>query len=99
MEVEFRLPGNCGTLWRMNVLRTMICVAIVLVARGAAQNVPTPQAPSPHGQVHALKVTILSTMLADRGIGEWGFAALVEVDGKKLLFDTGARPDTGRENT
>ena len=41
-----------------------------------------------------LKITIMSTMLADRGIGEWGFAALVEVDGTRILFDTGYRPDT-----
>jgi 7,8-dihydropterin-6-yl-methyl-4-(beta-D-ribofuranosyl)aminobenzene 5'-phosphate synthase len=34
-------------------------------------------------------------MLADtKGVGEWGFAALVEADGHRLLFDTGARPDT-----
>jgi 7,8-dihydropterin-6-yl-methyl-4-(beta-D-ribofuranosyl)aminobenzene 5'-phosphate synthase len=34
-------------------------------------------------------------MLADtKGLGEWGFAALVEADGHRLLFDTGARPDT-----
>jgi 7,8-dihydropterin-6-yl-methyl-4-(beta-D-ribofuranosyl)aminobenzene 5'-phosphate synthase len=34
-------------------------------------------------------------MLADaRGVGEWGFAALVEADGRRLLFDTGARPGT-----
>jgi 7,8-dihydropterin-6-yl-methyl-4-(beta-D-ribofuranosyl)aminobenzene 5'-phosphate synthase len=45
-------------------------------------------------QVHAAKITILSTMLADRGLGEWGFSALVEADGKRLLFDTGAEPDT-----
>jgi 7,8-dihydropterin-6-yl-methyl-4-(beta-D-ribofuranosyl)aminobenzene 5'-phosphate synthase len=44
--------------------------------------------------VRALKITVLSTMLADAGIGEWGFAALVEVDGKRILFDTGARPET-----
>jgi 7,8-dihydropterin-6-yl-methyl-4-(beta-D-ribofuranosyl)aminobenzene 5'-phosphate synthase len=37
-------------------------------------------------------------MLADQGIGEWGFAALVEADGKKILFDTGARPGTVLEN-
>jgi 7,8-dihydropterin-6-yl-methyl-4-(beta-D-ribofuranosyl)aminobenzene 5'-phosphate synthase len=49
-------------------------------------------------EVHSLKVTILSTMLADEGIGEWGFAALVEADGKKILFDTGARPNTVLEN-
>jgi 7,8-dihydropterin-6-yl-methyl-4-(beta-D-ribofuranosyl)aminobenzene 5'-phosphate synthase len=44
--------------------------------------------------VKALKVTVLSTMLADAGFGEWGYAALVEVDGKRILFDTGANPDT-----
>ena len=45
-------------------------------------------------KVKALKITILSTMLADRdAIAEWGFAALVEVDGKRILFDSGAHPD------
>lgn len=38
-------------------------------------------------------------MLAERDeIGEWGFAAVVEVDGHRLLFDTGARPDTVLQN-
>ena len=38
-------------------------------------------------------------MLADtKGIGEWGFAALVEADGHRLLFDTGARPETVLRN-
>jgi metal-dependent hydrolase (beta-lactamase superfamily II) len=38
---------------------------------------------------------VLSTMLtSDIGIGEWGFSALVEVIGRRTLFDTGARPDT-----
>jgi 7,8-dihydropterin-6-yl-methyl-4-(beta-D-ribofuranosyl)aminobenzene 5'-phosphate synthase len=45
-----------------------------------------------------IKVTILSTMVADDGIGEWGFAALVEVDGYRVLFDTGARPETVLHN-
>ena len=49
-------------------------------------------------EVSALKITILSTMLADDGIGEWGFAALVEADGHKILFDTGAHPNTVLEN-
>ncbi len=57
-----------------------------------APPVTTPEA------VHAAKVTILSTMLADKGIGEWGFAALVEVNGHAILFDTGARPDTVLKN-
>ena len=38
-------------------------------------------------------------MLADRaGVGEWGFAALVEADGRRILFDTGARPETVLKN-
>jgi 7,8-dihydropterin-6-yl-methyl-4-(beta-D-ribofuranosyl)aminobenzene 5'-phosphate synthase len=37
-------------------------------------------------------------MLADGGIGEWGFAAVVEADGRRILFDTGARPETVLRN-
>jgi 7,8-dihydropterin-6-yl-methyl-4-(beta-D-ribofuranosyl)aminobenzene 5'-phosphate synthase len=50
-------------------------------------------------QVKALEVVVLSTMLTDRaGVGEWGFSALVEADGHRILFDTGARPDTVLSN-
>jgi len=40
-------------------------------------------------------VDIIVTILAENsaapgGIGEWGFSALVETDGKRVLFDTGA---------
>jgi 7,8-dihydropterin-6-yl-methyl-4-(beta-D-ribofuranosyl)aminobenzene 5'-phosphate synthase len=49
--------------------------------------------------VSKLKITTLSTMLTEfRGVGEWGFAALVEADGHTVLFDTGARPDTVLRN-
>ena len=48
--------------------------------------------------VHALKITTLSTMLADTGVGEWGYSALVEVDGREILFDTGAHPDVVLRN-
>jgi 7,8-dihydropterin-6-yl-methyl-4-(beta-D-ribofuranosyl)aminobenzene 5'-phosphate synthase len=45
-------------------------------------------------RVKSLRVTILSTMLADGAeLGEWGFSALVEEDGHRILFDTGAHPD------
>ena len=54
-------------------------------------------APSGH-KVTRLEIKILSTMLADEGFGEWGFAALVEVDGRKILFDTGAHEDTVQRN-
>jgi 7,8-dihydropterin-6-yl-methyl-4-(beta-D-ribofuranosyl)aminobenzene 5'-phosphate synthase len=49
-------------------------------------------------EVTELEITILSTMLSERAIGEWGFAALVEADGRKILFDTGNKPDTVLEN-
>jgi 7,8-dihydropterin-6-yl-methyl-4-(beta-D-ribofuranosyl)aminobenzene 5'-phosphate synthase len=45
-----------------------------------------------------LKITILSTMLAQQGIGEWGFCALVEADSIKILFDAGARENTVLQN-
>ena len=45
--------------------------------------------------VSNLKITTLSTMLVNgKGIGEWGYSALIEVDGRKILFDTGSRPET-----
>ncbi|MCX2743778.1 MBL fold metallo-hydrolase [Mangrovivirga sp. M17] len=48
--------------------------------------------------VSSLKITTLSTMLANRGLGEWGYSALVEVDRKKILFDTGSKPETVLKN-
>lgn len=48
--------------------------------------------------VRQLRITILSTMLADDGLGEWGFGALVEVDGRRILFDTGAHDDVVSRN-
>jgi 7,8-dihydropterin-6-yl-methyl-4-(beta-D-ribofuranosyl)aminobenzene 5'-phosphate synthase len=51
-------------------------------------------------QIHSLKVTLLSTMLvgSTTGMGEWGFSALVEADGHRILLDTGAHPDTVLQN-
>jgi 7,8-dihydropterin-6-yl-methyl-4-(beta-D-ribofuranosyl)aminobenzene 5'-phosphate synthase len=40
-------------------------------------------------------VTILSSNLANgKTVGEWGLSALVEVDGRCILFDAGRYPDT-----
>lgn len=49
-------------------------------------------------KVSDYKITILSTMLSDFYIGEWGFSALIELDGKKILFDTGSRENTVLNN-
>jgi 7,8-dihydropterin-6-yl-methyl-4-(beta-D-ribofuranosyl)aminobenzene 5'-phosphate synthase len=69
-----------------------------LVAALAPTGTTSVLAAEPAARVRALKIQILSTMLADDGLGEWGFAALVEVDGQRILFDTGARPNTVLEN-
>jgi 7,8-dihydropterin-6-yl-methyl-4-(beta-D-ribofuranosyl)aminobenzene 5'-phosphate synthase len=56
-------------------------------------------APSPAQQARAVRVEVLSTMLtSDDGIGEWGFSAVVDVDGHRILFDTGDRPETVLNN-
>jgi 7,8-dihydropterin-6-yl-methyl-4-(beta-D-ribofuranosyl)aminobenzene 5'-phosphate synthase len=48
----------------------------------------------------SVRVVVLSTMLAEeRGVGEWGFAALVEAGGRRILFDTGKLPDTVLRNS
>ena len=54
----------------------------------------------PATQIGTLKITLLSTMLvgSPTGLGEWGFSALVEADGHRILLDTGAHPDTVLQN-
>ena len=47
----------------------------------------------------SVTVTILSSNLANGAtVGEWGFSALVEVDGRCILFDAGRYPDTVLRN-
>ena len=47
----------------------------------------------------SVTVTILSSNLADgTAIGEWGFSALVKVDGRCVLFDAGFHPQTVLRN-
>ena len=55
---------------------------------------------TPATQIGTLKITLLSTMLvgSPTGLGEWGFSALVEADGHRILLDTGAHPDTVLQN-
>jgi 7,8-dihydropterin-6-yl-methyl-4-(beta-D-ribofuranosyl)aminobenzene 5'-phosphate synthase len=65
---------------------------------GTRPKTPEQRAAAQRETANAVKVTILSTMLADQGVGEWGFAALVEHDGEALLFDTGWLPDTVLRN-
>lgn len=71
----------------------------LIVFVGSLLLATSPALKAQNHEVSALKVTVLSTMLTDLdGIGEWGFSALVEVDGRRLLFDTGARSETVLRN-
>jgi 7,8-dihydropterin-6-yl-methyl-4-(beta-D-ribofuranosyl)aminobenzene 5'-phosphate synthase len=75
-------------------LLALTCAAATTAAAAAS---PSPAA----APVTRLKVTVLSTMLAGdpaHGVGEWGFAALVEANDRRLLVDTGARPETVLRN-
>ena len=74
-----------------------LVLAILVPASVPPAQTAEPSPPA-HARVGVLKITVLSTMLATAGIGEWGFAAIVEADGHRVLFDTGARPDTVLKN-
>src|SRR6185369_4881145 len=80
-----------------SLITILLCAGIVS-PQAPTKSVPEKAAPEEKKPVSSLKVLVLSTMLADEGIGEWGYAALVEVDGHKILFDTGARPETVLQN-
>jgi 7,8-dihydropterin-6-yl-methyl-4-(beta-D-ribofuranosyl)aminobenzene 5'-phosphate synthase len=73
-------------------------VAFLLAAPSPVQTSTPAASAAASARVKSLRIQILSTMLADEGIGEWGFAAIVDVDGQRILFDTGARPNTVLEN-
>jgi len=87
---------------------TAVALALAASASMASNRLYDPASPDhtqtqrqAPGTVRSLRVKVLSTMLSgnpDGGIGEWGFAAIVEVDGQRILFDTGARPDTVLKN-
>jgi 7,8-dihydropterin-6-yl-methyl-4-(beta-D-ribofuranosyl)aminobenzene 5'-phosphate synthase len=73
--------------------RRFVLVVVGLLAAGLA--------PATAEAAKDVKVIVLSTMLvgnAASGVGEWGFAAVLEVDGRRLLVDTGARAETVLRN-
>jgi 7,8-dihydropterin-6-yl-methyl-4-(beta-D-ribofuranosyl)aminobenzene 5'-phosphate synthase len=74
-----------------------LCLAVGVILTTGAISSPIDSGRTQH-RVKSLKITVLSTMLADHGVGEWGFAALVEADGHRILFDTGYRPETVLQN-
>ena len=77
---------------------TRLCLGLAVVLAALTGSAVLAEDGGVH-RAQSVKVTTLSTMLSDLdGIGEWGYAALVEVDGRRILFDTGANPDTVLKN-
>jgi 7,8-dihydropterin-6-yl-methyl-4-(beta-D-ribofuranosyl)aminobenzene 5'-phosphate synthase len=74
----------------MSFIKTLLLLTTCLLFTGLNAAEPP---------VRTLRISVLSTMLTGgKGVGEWGFSALVEVDGRRLLFDTGNLPSTVLEN-
>jgi 7,8-dihydropterin-6-yl-methyl-4-(beta-D-ribofuranosyl)aminobenzene 5'-phosphate synthase len=78
----------------MRLLKCFLMLAIAALGIAAAGEQSSPQ----QNRVRTVNITILSTNLTEEGMGEWGFAALVEADGHKILFDTGTHPNTVLNN-
>jgi 7,8-dihydropterin-6-yl-methyl-4-(beta-D-ribofuranosyl)aminobenzene 5'-phosphate synthase len=90
-----RFSVDCRGVLRRRALFLIGAGLLLLPGASASAQGDAPRDEDRASKVQSARVTILSTMLADtKGLGEWGFAALVEADGRRLLFDTGARPDT-----
>lgn len=76
-------------------------LALFALALGSQPVIAQATAAKPPAQIHALKITVLSTMLVGEPhteLGEWGFSALVEADGHRILLDTGSHPETVLQN-
>ncbi len=74
----------------------VILAALWLTAASEASHAAASDAQNAKREVHALKITVLVTNLAGdarAGDGEWGYSALVEADGRKILYDTGGSAD------
>jgi len=92
--------------WRRIAMATVLTVAVLATAlvtigsQPAKAQAQTVIVTSPVAQIRTLKITVLSTMLVGEtaGLGEWGFSALVEADGHRILLDTGSHPETVLKN-
>jgi 7,8-dihydropterin-6-yl-methyl-4-(beta-D-ribofuranosyl)aminobenzene 5'-phosphate synthase len=78
----------------MRYRRRLLLMVVAALSLAAWMAKASPQ----QYRVRTARIVILSTNLAEDGMGEWGFAAWVEADGHRILFDTGAEPDTVLKN-
>jgi 7,8-dihydropterin-6-yl-methyl-4-(beta-D-ribofuranosyl)aminobenzene 5'-phosphate synthase len=80
----------------------MFTILVIVASALKINYMHTEESPNSQQQVQILKIQILSTNYVDigffPGIAEWGFSAIVEVDGNRILFDTGLRSETVIKN-
>src|SRR6202167_6841931 len=99
---EETMSNKTGRNDRMYISALLIALTLLMVSVQPAetQNSPATSVQNTPAQIHSLKVTLLSTMLvgSTTGLGEWGFSALIEADGHRVLLDTGAHPETVLQN-
>jgi hypothetical protein len=90
------MSNKTGRNDRMYISALLIALTLLMVSVQPAetQNSPATSVQNTPAQIHSLKVTLLSTMLvgSTTGLGEWGFSALIEADGHRVLLDTGICP-------
>jgi len=82
-------------------ISAVIAVAILAIGMTRAKSqAPATSVVNSAAPIRVLKITVLSTMLVGDtlGLGEWGFSALVEADGHRILLDTGSHPETVLQN-
>lgn len=84
----------------LSFLSVLVLASFSVLLGGTPPVADQAAAAANQSQVHSVRVTILSTMLVgdSEGLGEWGFSALLDADGHRILVDTGAHPDTVLQN-
>jgi 7,8-dihydropterin-6-yl-methyl-4-(beta-D-ribofuranosyl)aminobenzene 5'-phosphate synthase len=95
------IAGACVGIDGGRAMRHSMRVAsvVTVMVAASASNQRAVGAPEPYALAEDVAVTILSSNLASGAtIGEWGLSALVEVDGRCVLFDAGRNPDTVSRN-
>ncbi|HET7441634.1 MAG TPA: MBL fold metallo-hydrolase [Terriglobales bacterium] len=76
------------------------CTAALAFFTGCAETISASEVSSPHSQEKAQITILYDAFGKDSAMQkDWGYAALVEYGGKRILFDTGNNPDTLEKNT
>ena len=90
-----------ATAKRLALLRVLQSAAAIAVTLACLAPAAAADEPQTSHRAHALKITVLVTNVAGdpyAADGEWGYSALVEMDGHKILYDTGSSADMVLKN-